>query len=111
MPDRVPAQPDESESRARADLARRMKSGESYIAMGFDSHDQQQMMQQALCELRNDNALLRQALGEAAIPLEVMHALGHDWRHPKCRWWWRRLVSDDLRRQIRQGVEALRSVL
>jgi hypothetical protein len=53
----------------------------------------------------------RDALRYTVAPLEVMHALGHDWQHPRLAVWWRRLVSRDLRRQIRDGVYAAREAV
>lgn len=96
---------------ADEDLVNRMKSGEPFLALGRTVDQVNQLQMQALAELRNDNALLRQALTEAAIPLEVLHALGNRWSHPRLSFWWQRLVTDDLRHQIRQAVTAIRETM
>lgn len=93
---------------AEREIVDRMKDGRGYIAIGCDSHKLDELKGRAMRELRNDNALLRQALAECAIPLEVMDALNSDWKHWRLMHWWRKLVSPDLRNQIHRGVIACR---
>lgn len=95
-------------SDADRDLIDRMKDGRAYLVIDKTLDEIGQLQIRALAELRNENALLRQALVECAIPLEVMDALNSDWKHPRLMHWWRKLVSRDLREQIHQGVVACR---
>lgn len=100
--------PSQSSTAHQRDVIDRMKDGRPWMAIGTDVELCQRT---AMAELRNENALLRQALVEAAIPLEVMYALGNRWHHPRLSKWWGRLVSDDLRGQIKQAVTAIRETL
>lgn len=93
------------------EVVRRIKAGEPYMCIGATVEDHQRTVDRAIRELRNENALLRQALAEAAIPLEVLHGLDNRWHHPRLAFWWGRLVSDDLRGQIKQAVTAIRETV
>lgn len=54
---------------------------------------------------------LTETIAKIARPLEVLRALDDDWRHPRLRKWWHKLVSKDLREDIIRATDLARKTL
>jgi hypothetical protein len=54
---------------------------------------------------------LTETVAKIALPLEVLRALDDDWKHPRLRKWWRRLVTPELRGKIIEATDLARNTL